>query len=339
MLKLITFCLYLSICGTALSVTKDRINVTYMYVNLEPYEQIVNQTWKFVFGRKGSKTLYGILSRSLNFIINKHCPQYRLQPKEVSSFVELLDFITAENYTKLREANISGEHFIMGPLPMHTTLYYRMHYYSHLFTWQDGFAESEGIILVRRLDDVDLSKRIIRAIKKSKPLLCFVAFVTFIIAAFMWVIDRDWKFNKEKNNETPFRRIFNQIYWALITTVSTGPADSGPHSSIGKLFGALWLMVSLITVSCMTSIITSDMVDSHVTLANKTVGIKAKSWEELIGRMLINHYRSNENTVRFWSYMDLLDGIKNNQSLFAGLIDYNVAATLQSAMRDRDLGN
>ena len=320
--------------------SKDQINVTYLYVNQLPYEQIINQTWKFVFGGKNSKSLHGIISRSLNFIITKHCPQYRLQPKEVSSLSTLVNFMTSENYSKLRDANITGDHFIMGPLPMHATLYYRMHYFAHLFSWQDGFAESNGIVVVRRLDDVDLSTRILRAIGKSRLLLCFVAFLTCIIAAFMWVVDRDWRCkSKDKDdNEPAFRRIFNQIYWALITTVSVGPADSGPNSAIGKLIGVLWLMVSLITVSCMTSIITSDMVDSHVQLANRSVGIKAGSWEELIGRMLINHYRTKKNTVRFSSYMDLLDGIQNNHSIFAGLIDYNVAATLQSAMKDRELG-
>ena len=339
MLKVVTFFLFATMWGLDALSAKDSINVTYLYVNQAPYEQIVNETWKFEFGGKDSKSLHGIISRSLNFIVKKHCPQYKLQPREVSSLGTLVNFLTGENYTKLSEANIKGKHFILGPLPMHATLYYRMHYFAHLFSWQDGFAESNGIIVVRRLEDVDLSKRIFRAIGKSRLLLCFVAFVTCIIAAFMWVIDRDWKNeNKKDEKESAFRQIFNQIYWALITTVSVGPADSGPSSNIGKLFGALWLIVSLITVSCMTSIITSDLVDAHVKLANMTVGIKSGSWEELIGRMLINHYRTKKNTVRFNSYTELLDGIQTNKSIYAGLIDYNVAATLQTAMRDRELG-
>ena len=345
MLTLFSLCLCVSIATASDPAPTDLIDVTYLYVNQGPYEQILNETWKFVFGGKDSKTLHGIISRSLNFIIKRHCPKYRLHPKEVSSLSTLVDFITAENYSEIRKANISGEHFIMGPLPMHATLYYRMHYFGHLFSWQDGFAESEGIIVVRRVDDVDLSKRIFRAIGKSKLLLCFIAFLTIIIAAFMWVVDRDWKnwrkykdeVDEDGEKESTVHKIFNQIYWALITTVSVGPAD-GPNSNIGKIIGVLWLMVSLITVSCMTSIITSDMVDSHVSLANMTVGIKAGSWEELIGRMLINHYRTKKNTVRYNSYTELLDGIQNNEELFAGLIDYNVAATLQSAMRDRHLG-
>ena len=320
------------------------INVTYLYVNQAPYEQIVNQTWKFEYGDKDSKSLHGIISRSLDFIVKKHCPRYNLIPRKISSLSILVDFLTAENYSKLREAKIDGEHFIMGPLPMQTTLYHRMHYFSHLFSWQDGFAKSEGIVVVRRLDDVDLSKRIFRAIGKSKLLLCFVALVTCIMAAFMWVVDRDWKNWKNHQSKegykkvSTFRQIFHQIYWALITTVTVGPVDTGQNSTIGKWIGALWLMLSLIMVACTTSIITSDIVDSHVNLANMTVGIKTESWEEMMGKMLVNHYRTSKNIVRFDSYTELLDGLQNNREIFAGLIDNNVAATMRSAMSDRGLG-
>ena len=344
MLSFVVYFIFSILCGSKTIAATDSINVTYLYVNQAPYEQILNETWKFEFGGEDSKSLHGIISRSLNFIVKKHCPKYSLIPKEVSSLSILVDFLTAENYTKIREANMTGEHFIMGPLPMQATLYYRMHYFSHIFSWQDGFAESEGIIVVRRLNDVDLSQRIFRAIGKSRLLLCFAAFVTFIIAAFMWLIDRDWKncknddIRKGDDKDTKCHNVFNHIYWALITTVTVGPADSGPISTIGKWIGALWLIVSLITVSCITSIITSDMVDSHVSLANRSVAIKEGSWEELIGRMLINHYRTKKNTIQFNSYIGLLDGLQTNHSIFAGLIDYNVAATLQTAMRERDLG-
>ena len=323
--------------------SKGTVNVTYMFVNQLPYENIVNETWKFTYGSKDeqSKSLHGIISRSLNYIIGKHCPHYKLQPTQRFSLQDMLDFLMVSNNTASGSSNQTTEHVIVGPLPMQVDLYYNMHYKPTLFSWQK-IVDSKGIILIRRLDSVDLSKRILRAIGKSKLLLCFVAFLTCIIAVFLWVFDRDWSRLTERDKERSAcnmcYRILHQMYWALITTVSVGPADSGPKTSIGKIVGLLWLMVSLVTVSCMTSIITSDMVDSHVKLENKTVGFVRGSWEEMIGRMLINHQRSKKNTVQFSSYMELLDGIQKHPDIYGGLIDYSVAAVLQKAMRDRDLG-
>ena len=321
---------------------EEILNVTYLFVNQEPYERIDNNTWKFEKQNHGNKTLHGIISRSLNFITGKHCPKYILQPKELFSLKTLLDFILENNASKSSlHKELEGRHVILGPLPMQVRLYYDMHYQPKLFSWQK-IVESKGIVLIRRLNDVDLSRRILRAIWKSKLLLCFVAFLTCIIAVFMWVFDRDWSRVKERDKQRSARKIRNRIlhrmYWTLITTVSVGPADSGPKTSIGKVIGLLWLMVSLVTVSCMTSIITSDMVDSNVKLENKTMAFVQGSWEELIGRMLINHLRSKKHTVQYSSYMELLDGLHTNTDIYGGLLDYSVAAVLQKAMRDRDLG-
>ena len=317
----------------ASSLKKD-INITYLYVNQPPYENIINETWKFTFGGKTSKTLFGIISRSLNFITRKHCSHFKIIPKKVSSFKMMVNCLTSDNFTVLRQNGIDGDHFMMGPIPVSAKLYYTMHYNPERFSWLDDFATSKGLVVIRRIADVDLSKRILRAIGKSRLLLCFLAFMTGIIAAVMWLIDRSWTDEKEK----ALHRIFKKVYWAMVTMTTVGYGDIVPMTSPGKIIGVAWMMMSLIVVACMTSIITSDMVDSTVIINNQTTAVVAGTWDEFLGRLLVNHKRSSKNMAPFASYTELMDGLMHNDDIYAGLMDYNVAAMLQAEMRARDLG-
>ena len=60
--------------------------------------------------------------------------------------------------------------------------------------------------------------------------------------------------------------IFGKIYWAFVTMTTVGYGDVVPQKPIGKVIGITWMMLSLVIVSCMTSIITSDMVDNSTNI-------------------------------------------------------------------------
>ena len=167
------------------------VRVTYVHVNQKPYEFIDDEEWIFNFGYH-RKSLHGIISRTMNYIIKKHCRKYELIPSLVPTYTNLSDLIRLGSIKELHDYGLEGEHFIFAPVPMSTDLYYKLHYYPELFSWQEGFAKSEGLVTVQRIKDVDLTKRIVRAVGKAKVLFAFIGILTLIAASVMWVIDRKY---------------------------------------------------------------------------------------------------------------------------------------------------
>ena len=78
--------------------------------------------------------------------------------------------------------------------------------------------------------------------------------------------------------------------------------------------------------------------DTSVDITNKTVVIVAGTWDETLGRLLVNGKRSRKNTYRVDNYTELLNALQNNKSLYAGLVDQNIAAIMQEEMKERKLG-
>ena len=97
--------------------------------------------------------------------------------------------------------------------------------------------------------------------------------------------------------------------------------------------------MSIISVSCLTSIITSDMVDSSFPLHNQQVAVVKDSWEEFLARLLVNRHRSSTNIIKRDNYTELLNEIQRNTSLKAALIDHNILSMLQDDLAERELGN
>ena len=105
-----------------------------------------------------------------------------------------------------------------------------------------------------------------------------------------------------------------------------------------QVLSVIWMMISIISVACLTSIITSDMVDTSVSLHNKQIAIVKDSWEEFLARLLVNRYRSSQNILKTSNYTELLDVIASNTTLDAALVDHNILSMMQDEMKKRDLG-
>ena len=314
---------------------KDLINVTYFHVNIPPYEDIGNEDWLFqCCGHTyENKTLNGIISRSIHYISRKHCPQFRFQPIKVDSLDHMMDLMW--NDTRLYKQDINSDYFIFGPVPWNTKLYYKMQYFPDQISWLPGFGNSDGIVVVHRIADVDLSMRLKRAVSKTSILLWFLVFILPIVAIFLWIFDRSSQPDIYTN---PLKVIFSKVYLTIVTLSTVGYGDIVPVSWPGKLLSCMWMMVSIIIVACLTSIITSDIVDQTVDLHNKVVGVVALSWEEFLGRLLVNRHRSNNNTVRFLNYDDLIHGLTVNTSIDAALMDWKIASVMQDQLQSHDLG-
>ena len=98
------------------------------------------------------------------------------------------------------------------------------------------------------------------------------------------------------------------------------------------------MMISIISVSVLTSIITSDMVDSTINLYGKRVVAVKESWEDFLTRKLVNRERSRRNMLLVDNYTELLDVLADNTTLDVGLVDNYILSPLQDAMTERDLG-
>ena len=310
------------------------VHVTYVHVNQEPYEYIINNTWEFHYGDH-KKTLYGVISRTINYIMQKHCKKYHLDPHLVPNYRNLTSYLKMSSAEELRANGLKGDHFIFAPVPINADIYYKLHYFPEHFSWQDGFAKSKGLVTIRRINDVDLTKRIIRAVGKSKLLFGFLGIMTLIAATTMWVIDRKWKNERDGNI---FSSIFCKIYWAFVTMTTVGYGDVVPERPIAKVVGIIWMLLSLVVVSCMTSIITSDIVDNSISVKDRTVGVVEDTWDEFLGRLLVNHKRSKRNVLPYTTYEDLFDAVRDDEELYAGLIDQNVASAMIDEIQSRDLG-
>jgi len=324
--------LTLPICSFAEESTEETINITYVHVNLPPYENITKSFWQFELGST-KKSLNGIISRSINYISKKHCPRFKFLLKEVDSTRDLMKYLQYKTTEDLKK-ELKGDHFIFGPISMNAYMYYKMQYSPKLFTWQPNFVKSQGMVTVQRIEDVNLSQRILRAIKRSGIIIIFVLLALPTMSIILWTFDRKW--NKVEVVR-PVTAILDKMYLCMVTLTTVGYGDVVPLTSVGKVFSVLWMIVSIISVSCLTSIITSDMVDSSFPLHNQQVAVVKDSWEEFLARLLVNRHRSSTNIIKRDNYTELLNEIQRNTSLKAALIDHNILSMLQDDLAEREL--
>ena len=173
------------------------VNITYVYIKNRPYEEIVNNTWQYKWGKEQDKPLQGIISRSIHFISRKHCPHFRFVPQQISSIYDMVKSLY--NNTYLNDLGLNGKYFIFSPLSMGVKLYHQMQYNPRKFTLQPNFVESKGIVVLQRMKDVDVSHRLLRALRRSDVLLFFIGCLLPIISLFKWIMDRKVKNHEHKN--------------------------------------------------------------------------------------------------------------------------------------------
>ena len=210
---------------------REIVNVTYVFVNIPPYEEIINNTWRFECCTDDEKPIRGVISRSINYIARKHCPYFKFQPHQVNSLREAEELIfMSENKTQLNNKGVKGEHFIFSPMSMSAYMYYKMQYNPDIMTLH-SFVESEGMITVQRLEDADLTHRILRSIKTSSVVIIFLVLALPTIAVAFWVVDR----RTLDPSKHPVHRVFSKMYLSVVTLTTVGYGDIVPKTWIGKV--------------------------------------------------------------------------------------------------------
>ena len=213
------------------SSNREVINVTYIHLNIPPYEEIINNTWRYECCGDDNKTLRGAISRSINYIARKHCPHFKFHPYKVNTIQDANHLMMeSENKSELNKKGVHGDHFIFAPISMDAYLYYRMQYYPERVTLHT-FMESEGMVTVQRRSDADLTHRILRAIKTSSVVIIFFALALPTIAVALWVVDREGL----RPNCNPVRVVFNKMYLSVVTLTTVGYGDVVPKTWIGKV--------------------------------------------------------------------------------------------------------
>ena len=198
---------------------------------MPPYEEIINNTWRFECCTEDDKPIRGVISRSINYIARKHCPHFKFHPHKVNTVRDANHLMMeSKNKFDLNKKGVHGDHFIFAPISMDAYLYYAMQYNPGLVTLHT-FSESEGMITVQRRSDVDLPHRILRAIKTSSVVIIFLALALPTIAVALWVMDRQ----NLKPNCNPIRVVFNKMYLSVVTLTTVGYGDVVPKTWIGKV--------------------------------------------------------------------------------------------------------
>ena len=233
--KLIYFLILLSfdnLTKTCMGDENNSIEITYVYLNQAPYENITNPEWKFRCCNQTEKSINGIVSRSIHYISNKHCPHFQFTSQQAYSIRELKKYLLASSTEELQKVGLKGKHFIFGPLSMSAYMYYKMQYNPRLFTWQPNFAKSQGMVTVQRKANVDLTQRILRAIKKSSIIMLFLSLALPTVSVIMWVLDRNWH---KPSSQSPVPAIFSKMYLSIVTLTTVGYGDIVPLTGIGKV--------------------------------------------------------------------------------------------------------
>lgn len=132
-------------------------------------------------------------------------------------------------------------------------------------------------------------------------------------AHLVWLFER--KINGEQFPPTYLRGVGEATWWAISTILSGGCDAKGPMHTIGRIFGALWMLTCIVVLTYFTAAITTVMTVSHLTsdikgpadLPGKKVATVAGSTAERYLREHGAQVSSFENADGAFAAMDRKD--------------------------------
>lgn len=93
-------------------------------------------------------------------------------------------------------------------------------------------------------------------------------FVSLLAGTIIWSFER--RHNSEMFGDSHVRGVCNGIWWAIVTMTTVGYGDKAPKTIGGRTFALIWMIFSIIFISCFTASITSQQTMSR--LKNKVQG-------------------------------------------------------------------
>ena len=87
--------------------------------------------------------------------------------------------------------------------------------------------------------------------------------ILVVCAHLVWFFERN--INGEQFPKSYGRGMWESSWWAISTILSGGCDAKGPAHVAGRLFGAVWMLVCIIVLTCFTSAITTVMTVSQLT--------------------------------------------------------------------------
>jgi ABC-type amino acid transport substrate-binding protein len=92
--------------------------------------------------------------------------------------------------------------------------------------------------------------------------------VSLLAGIIIWSFER--RHNSEMFGDSHVRGVSNGIWWAIVTMTTVGYGDKAPKTIGGRAFALIWMIFSIIFISCFTANITSQLTVSE--FKNKVQG-------------------------------------------------------------------
>jgi voltage-gated potassium channel len=104
---------------------------------------------------------------------------------------------------------------------------------------------------------MDESKRLMTALKASKPkitvFLFTIFFIVMMVGAMMYIIE---------GPGNGFKNIPESMYWAIVTVSTVGYGDISPQTPLGKLISSLLMIVAYGIIAVPTGIISQEIIQT-----------------------------------------------------------------------------
>lgn len=161
---------------------------------------------------------HGILIDVVNFTFARNCKQYRLVSEYIPTYTEMFQTIWDESGAKILEHMEWNEKdtIIYGPIPFNRQLIDSLKHevFQEYYTFIPNLIKSDSVAIIQRKSDIEMIKRIFQAIKRSGTLLGFLLLLVPILAATVWIFEREMS-TAVSINKSAFTQLLSQIYFAL----------------------------------------------------------------------------------------------------------------------------
>jgi ABC-type amino acid transport substrate-binding protein len=85
--------------------------------------------------------------------------------------------------------------------------------------------------------------------------------IIFVFGLIVWIVES----KKNEQFRKGFKGVWDGIWWSAVTVTTVGYGDKAPKTSLGKIFGLLWMFIALIFISSLTASLTSNFTETRAT--------------------------------------------------------------------------
>ena len=89
----------------------------------------------------------------------------------------------------------------------------------------------------------------VQAVRQHISLIGVTLALLLLTGALMWSFERRRRDPRPKARNLQSRRLFDGIYWAVVTMTTVGYGDKTPKTRVGRSIAVLWMLASLALIS------------------------------------------------------------------------------------------